>query len=143
MGGETYVLPGPENRKKFQTRWPARFIGPGSSLTTDGRQPWSRLSAVNVREFAGCWPIAWSFGVAENCDSVNWICASGRPESSPNASRRKEKISTCASGAVPRAVASESLSISPFRNTRSLPLAVLTRWSSAQVDFFLAMTNGR
>jgi len=44
---------------------------------------------------------------------------------------------TCADGSVPRAVASESPSISPIRKHRSLPLAVLTRMSSAQVALIL------
>src|SRR5262249_49940088 len=45
-----------------------------------------------------------------------------------------EKYPTCASDSVPRAVASEAQSIRPFRKPRSLPLAVLNRRSSAQVE---------
>src|SRR5262245_33167484 len=49
---------------------------------------------------------------------------------------RHKNILPCADGSVPRAVTSESPSISPFRKPRSLPLAVLTRRSSAQGKIF-------
>ena len=92
MGGETYVLPGPENRKNFKRVGRPGCIGPGGSLTADGRRPWWRVSAINVREFVGRWPIAWSFGAAENWDSLKWVFRFGQRESSPNASWRKEKF---------------------------------------------------
>jgi hypothetical protein len=86
-----------------------------------------------------CWPIAWSFGAAENCDSVKWIFGFGQRESSPNASGRKEKFRPVQTGQY----SGEAPPISPFQKTRSLPLAVLTRRSSAQDEKFLATTNGQ